>query len=71
MHEEIEHTEDSMQSRSSISTHKVSHSGGGGRGAWMGPVHPSSYDFFLTPPPPKPMLPPMGHPTAPPPSTYK
>ena len=39
--------EESLQSKSSISTHKVSHSGGGG--AWTGWAHPSSYDFFRTP----------------------
>ena len=54
---------ESMQSRSLLSTHKVSHSGRGG--AWMGQAHPSSYNFFRPPPPPKLMPPPMGHPPPP------
>ena len=55
--------EESMQSRSSISTHKVSHSGGGGHG-WGGRA-PYLMIFFETPSPHENQCP-LGH--LPPPS---
>ena len=55
--------EDSIQSRSSISTHKVSHSGEGG-GGMDGAGAPLIFRFFFNSPP-KPMLPRYGAPHPP------